>query len=67
MQRMIAVNREITDYVPFYYYFFFISHKLLLQYAQILVGIYIRGSSDCLPKIELKRTPFDYSIIHPPK
>jgi hypothetical protein len=37
MQRMIEINREITDFVPFC--FLFISHKLLLQYAQILVGM----------------------------
>jgi hypothetical protein len=36
MQRLIAVNREIADSVLFC--FLFISHKILLQYAQIFGG-----------------------------
>jgi hypothetical protein len=34
---MIAVNREIVDSIPSGIWF--ISHKLMLQYTQILVGM----------------------------
>jgi hypothetical protein len=65
MQRMITVNREITDSVPFC--FLFISHKLLLQYAQLLVGMYIHESSNYSPKFSSNGHHLTIHTTHLPK
>ena len=58
-------HSKIADYVPFC--FLFISHKQLLQYAQILVDIYIQGSSNYSPKFNSNGHRLTIQTIHLPK
>ena len=58
-------HSEITDSVLFC--FLFISHKLMLQYAQILMGMYIHGSSNYLPKFNSTEHHLTIQTIHLPK
>ena len=58
-------HSEIADYVPFC--FLFISHKLVIHCAWILVGIYIHGSSNYSPKFNSTGQRLIIQTIHLPK
>jgi hypothetical protein len=62
---MIAVDREITDFV--HLGFQFISHQILHQCAWILAGILIQESSNYWPKFSSNGHHLTIQINHLPK